>query len=81
MEQIEPTTNTGDKQQERKEMTQIKRVTNRQKEIINQILADGLDAYYDQDVVNDRAIEFCVTEDDIIACVEYVENKFRFRVW
>jgi hypothetical protein len=64
---------------ERKKMGQIKRVTNLQKKIINQILEDGLNAYwYDTDLRNDRAIQFCVTEVDIMACVEYVEDKFKF---
>lgn len=57
----------------------IKRVTNLQKKIINQILEDGLTAYYyDNDLVEDRAYKFCVTTEDIEACVEYVEEKFKF---
>jgi hypothetical protein len=60
-------------------MGQIKRVTNLQKKIINQILEDGLSAYwYDHDLRDDRAIRFNVTEADIMACVEYVEDKFKF---
>jgi GTPase Era involved in 16S rRNA processing len=62
-----------------KKMAQIRRVTKLQKQIINQILDDGLNAYYyDSDLMYDRAIQFCVTEVDIEACLAYVEEKFKF---
>tara|TARA_R110002012_G_scaffold307065_3_gene512334 strand:+ start:254 stop:445 length:192 start_codon:yes stop_codon:yes gene_type:complete len=60
-------------------MVRIIRVTKLQKEIINQILEDGLNAYYyDQDFVDDRAFKFSVDEYVIRMCIEYVEDKFKF---
>ena len=60
-------------------MSKIKRVTNLQKQIINQIIEDGTNSYYyDNDLVQDRALKFNVLEQDIMACVEYVITKFTF---
>jgi len=58
----------------------IKRVTKLHKKIINQILEDGLSDYWynDTGIVEDRAIRFGVTEEDIRACIKYVEERFCF---
>ena len=59
----------------------IKRVTNKQKQIINQILEDGVSAYwYNDEVWMDTAVKFDVTEDEVRDCVNYVEAKFFFAV-
>ena len=58
----------------------IKRVSNTQKRIINRILESGLADYQfnNCDIVMHTAIEFLVSEEDVIACIEYVEDKFYF---
>ena len=60
-------------------MHTIKRVTNLQKRIINQILEDGLTAYwYNDEVWTDTADKFDVTEDEVRACLNYVQDKLMF---
>jgi len=60
-------------------MASIRRVTNLQKQIINQIIEDGTNAYcYDECLVEDRAHKYNVVREDIMACVEYVISKFTF---
>ena len=63
-------------------MSQIRRITNLQKKIVNAILHAGLDRiYYDgQEFIDDLCYRFCVVDADIHACVEYIENKF-LQVW
>ena len=63
-------------------MSQIRRITNLQKKIVNAILNMGLNRiYYDgQDAIDDLCFRFNVVDADIHACVEYIENKF-VQVW
>lgn len=59
--------------------SKIKRVTNKQKKIINHILEHGLNScYYDNDFVEDMEYSFKTSREEIEACVEYVEDKFKF---
>ena len=63
-------------------MSQIRRITKLQKKIVNAILDAGLNrVYYDgQDFIDDLCYRFNVVDADIHACIEYIENKFKF-VW
>jgi len=64
---------TGDE-----EMATIKRVTNKQKKIINHILEMGVYAFHFGEAYDDTAYLFDVTEDEVRTCVNYVEAKFFF---
>ena len=58
----------------------IKRVTKVQKKIINEILMKGTERYFYNDW-NDKeelAIQFNVSVEEVDACLDYVENKFKF---
>ncbi len=61
-------------------MITIKRVTNRQKKIINRILKHGLERYYYDDFDDTRKLanEFDVSVEVVEACIEYIESKFLF---
>ena len=56
---------------------EIWRVTKKQQRIIRRIVTNGLDRYYynDYDDIQSLAMEFDVTNMDIIACIQYVEVK------
>lgn len=58
----------------------IKRVTKVQKKIINEILMYGTERYLynDYDDKEELAIRFNVSVEEVDACLDYVENKFKF---